>query len=101
VLLERRQERRFPASATVVASLPTHGEREVGRTGTLRGTVVNLSESGACVLVDRFVEPLTVLPFKFQFSDAPVSVPVLAQVRWAASASSNETAHWLGLLFFY
>jgi hypothetical protein len=95
--MERREMPRYAARGNVAGLLPGEGASEEVP-ATLRGRVINLSNGGACVVVDRFVEPLKVLPFRFGFPDLPVLLPVLAQVRWIES-SAEEQAFRIGLQF--
>ena len=88
--MERRHEHRHPYTCDVVSSLDPRA---------LRGTVVNLSVGGACVISAGSVERFVLLPCGFRFPDVPVPVPVLAQVRWVQPVPSEENTFRVGLLF--
>ncbi|PYR29575.1 MAG: hypothetical protein DMF90_29540 [Acidobacteria bacterium] len=47
----------------------------------IRGTLVDISAGGACVIAEWPVEPQSVLAWRFHFPSVPVPVPVLMQVR--------------------
>lgn len=70
---------------------PAAGENCAG------GTVIDLSEGGAGVLVDSPIEPFSVMVVKLMVDTAPVPVPVLAQVRWMEPPSGGRIR--MGLLF--
>ena len=97
--MERRNEPRYPLTCDVdtvpSASLDLEGQRPQ----TVRGTVVNVSAGGACVLGERSVEQFGVLPCRFHFPGVPVPVPVLTQVRWIEPVPSREGVFRIGLFF--
>jgi PilZ domain-containing protein len=97
--MERRREPRHSLTCGVEPLAPC-GENHEGKTPIpIRGTVVNISAGGACVLAERSVEPSSVLPCKFQFPAVPVPVPVLMQVRWIAPVALEESLFRVGLSF--
>jgi hypothetical protein len=95
--MERRETPRHPCQCDIVGVLPAN--RPVAEPRAFRGSVVNLSDGGACVTIDRFIERQTVLPFGFAFPNVPVPLPVFAQVQWIEPASPEEGTFRLGLLF--
>jgi hypothetical protein len=98
MVMERREMPRYVARGNVAGLLPGEGAHEE-EGPTLRGQVVNLSNGGACVTVDRFIEPLKVLPLRFGFPDLPVLLPVLAQVRWVEPSLEAADVFRVGLQF--
>ena len=48
---------------------------------------------------DRPLAKFTVMPWRFSLPDVPVTLPVLAQVRWVEPVASQESAFRLGLIF--
>lgn len=99
--MERRQDVRYLFVCDVEGRLPQDRNRE-GREPepqTIRGRVVNISLGGACVIADRLTEQASVLAFRLRIEGVPVSVPVLAQVRWVRQVPSRATTFRMGLLF--
>ena len=97
--MERRSEPRHPLTCEVQPLAPSAPIGHNGRASTVRGTVVNVSAGGACVLAERAVEPHTVLPFNFAFPAVPVPVPVLMQVRWIEPVAPRSELYRIGLSF--
>jgi hypothetical protein len=94
--MERRKEYRYPLECSVEAAPSKQGRVNLQ---TLRGTVVNVSSGGACVVGGQFVEPLSIFPTRFRFPGVPVPVPVLTQVRWIEPAGFEESTFRIGLVF--
>jgi hypothetical protein len=88
--MERRLYSRHPHNCAIIALQSSTGGY------TVAGSVVDLSERGACVLVNRALDPLTVLPWRLHTA-TPVPLPVLAQVRWVRP--EGEDRFRMGLLF--
>jgi len=96
---ERRQHARYRFSCDVIGGPSTRGNQESDVTIVLSGKVVDLSAGGACVMGDRPLAKFTVMPWRFSLPDVPVTLPVLAQVRWVEPVASQESAFRLGLIF--
>lgn len=94
--VERRQHDRHAFSCDVQGGPST---RLPAVTTVITGKVVDLSTGGACVIGDRPLAKLTVVPWRFQLPDVPVALPVLAQVRWVEPVVSQENMFRLGLTF--
>jgi hypothetical protein len=76
------------------------GERADSTAPAFVGEVVNVSQDGMCVTGDRSVERYAVAPWRFYLPGVPVTLPVLAQVRWVESPADPERGLFhLGLLF--
>jgi hypothetical protein len=95
--MERREVPRYACRGTVAALLPA--DQPEGAHAALRGSVVNLSSSGACVAVDRPTELPKVLPLRFGFPGVPVLIPVLVEIRWTDSAATDRRGCRIGLRF--
>jgi hypothetical protein len=88
---------RYECQGTVAGLLPG-GQAESAPLG-VRGNVINLSGGGACVTVDRSVEPLKILPLHFGFPGVPVMLPVLVQVRWVEPSAMEQNEYQVGVRF--
>src|SRR5438132_14364131 len=99
--MERRQDVRYQFVCDVEGLSPQDRNRERREPGpqTIRGRVVNISVGGACVIADRLTEHAAVLAFRLRVRSVPVSVPVLAQVRWVRQVPSRANTFRMGLLF--
>ena len=97
--MELRKEIRYPLTCGVEAVPSTGRDQESGKPRTFRGTVVNISAGGACVLGEQPVEPFSVFLSRFHFPGVPVPVPVLTQVRWVEPVPSGKSAFRVGLFF--
>lgn len=94
---DRRSERRYQYACSVEPH-SSGANRSDGKNGQVHAVVLNVSTGGACILAaNAWVEPFSVLPWKFQFPSVPVRVPVLAQVRWIEPAGAEGVR--IGLLF--
>lgn len=97
--MDRRLKCRY-SFACDVEIVPSRGRnQEEAKDRTLRGTVVNVSGGGACVLGERSLEPGSVVPCWFHFAGVPVPVPVLMQVRWTQPLLSGKNTFRIGLFF--
>jgi hypothetical protein len=98
--IDRRSELRYQF-ACGVEPLSSATDRHDGEGAeAANAVVVNVSSGGACILAAKAsVEPFSVLPWKFQFPNVPVRVPVLAQVRWIEPVSVGAERVRIGLLF--
>src|SRR5262245_51826718 len=96
---ERRQDARRPFVCEVESLLPKDRNGERSEPHTIRGRVVNISLGGACVIADRPTERGAVLAFRLRVRGVPVSMPVLAQVRWVRPVPSRANAFRTGLRF--
>jgi len=97
--MERRQDARYPFPCEVEDILPSGRNRELTEPQTIRGRVVNISVGGACVIADRLAERATVLAFRLRLQGVPVSLPVLAQVRWIRPVPFQANTFRIGLTF--
>jgi len=97
--MEQRQDARYSFACEVEDILPSGRNRELPEPQTIRGRVVNLSLGGACVIADRLAQRATVLAFRLRLQGVPVSLPVLAQVRWVRPVPSQANTFRMGLTF--
>jgi hypothetical protein len=96
--MERRKEPRFPFTCAV-EGLPTAGRNPEGWSQPIRGTLVDISAGGACVIAEWPVEPQSVLAWRFHFPSVPVPVPVLMQVRGVQPLPSRIGSFRIALAF--
>ncbi|PYV36463.1 MAG: hypothetical protein DMG06_30650 [Acidobacteria bacterium] len=101
--LDQRQERRYPFSGLVRAhDLPLYGLSKALRR-PIPGIVKDISSGGLSILSlsilsDRALKPSSLLRCAIRFSDLPVSLPVLSQVRWI-QRDDGERKYKIGLQF--
>ena len=95
--MERRTQPRYPLTCDIEAVPSTDREKESGKPQTIRGTVVNVSAGGACVIGEQSIKQFTVLLCQFHFPGVPVPVPVLMQVRWIEPVPSRKSSFRIGL----
>ena len=96
--LDQRQERRYPFSGLVRAhDLPLYGLSKALRR-PIPGIVKDISCGGLSILSDRALKPSSLLRCAIRFSDLPVSLPVLSQVRWI-QRDDGERKYKIGLQF--
>lgn len=95
--MERREAARYASSGSVGGRVP--GANADSAPVFFRGHITDLSNDGACVMIDRYLDPLKVLPFRFGFPDVPVLLPILGQVRWIEPSASTTHAFRVGLRF--
>jgi len=96
--LDQRQERRYPFSGLVRAhDLPLYGLSKALRR-PIPGIVKDISSGGLSILSDRALKPSSLLRCAIRFSDLPVSLPVLSQVRWI-QRDGGERKYKIGLQF--
>src|SRR6266480_2567783 len=79
---DQRRQRRYPFSCEVRAhDLPLYGLSK-DRRGLIRGRVKDISSGGLSLLSNHTVKPSSLVRCEIRFSDLPVRIPVLSQVRW-------------------
>ncbi len=96
---ERRQHARFPARGTFKGALLPHwgaGKRPAISYGRLQ----DVSRGGLCVLTDRPPKELALVQGELRFSDIPVALPTLLQVRWMEKRPGRD-GYQVGLQFFF
>lgn len=96
--MEKRREPRYPFTCAV-EGIPTASHDAEGKTPVVHGTLVDLSNGGACVLTERPLEPRSVLVWRFHFAPVPVPLPVLMEVRSSQPAPGGANTFRLGLSF--
>ncbi len=67
------------------------------RQRSLKAQVVNASEGGLCVVLNRSLVLSAVIRCRFQLKDLPVTVPTLLQVRWVEP--TPEGKYRCGLMY--
>ncbi len=96
---ERRQHERFPQALEVHArSLRSH-ETAGAPAKEFQGRIHNLSNGGVCILSSTPLEASMFLCCSFPATDAPVSLPVLMQVRWCVKRGQKSPSYISGLQF--
>jgi|SRR5262249_37862506 len=95
---ERRREPRFPFTCSV-EGIPTASRDPENQAPLVRGTVVDLSAGGACVLTEQPVVLQSVLIWRFHLPSVPVAMPVLMQVRGVQSTPSTIRSVRVSLAF--
>jgi len=96
---DQRREQRYPFSCEVRAhDLPLYGVSKAHK-GPIRGTVEDISSGGLSFLSDRAVKPSSLVRCAIRFSDLPVTLPVLTQVRWIQK-EIGARKYRIGLQFF-
>jgi c-di-GMP-binding flagellar brake protein YcgR len=79
---DQRRQRRYPFACEVRAQdLPLYGLSKAHR-GLIRGTVQDISSGGLSLLGNHAVKPSSLVRCEIRFSELPVRIPVLSQVRW-------------------
>ena len=96
--MERRREPRFPFTCSV-EGIPAASRDPEEEARLVRGTVVDLSAGGACVLAEHHVVPQSVLVWRFHLPSIPVAMPVLMQVRGVQSVPSTIRSVRVSLAF--
>jgi PilZ domain len=96
---ERRQHERFPQVVEVHArsllSVPADGAQPK----EFSGRIHNLSNGGICILSSSPLQAAMFLCCSFPVPDAPVSIPVLMQVRWSVKRGNKSPSYISGLQF--
>jgi hypothetical protein len=93
---ERRHEPRHPFRCGVEGRVSASREKEPT---LIRGSVVDLSADGACIVGDLPEDRFAALTWRFNIPDVPTPLPVLAQIRWVKPESSVEKTFRFGLAF--
>jgi len=100
--MERRKRSRYPLTCDVEA-LPSKDANAVKQdreqTTAVRGTAVNVSCGGACILGEGSLEQFSICRCLFHFPGVPVPVPLLMQVRWVEPVPAGDRAFRIGLSF--
>jgi len=65
----------------------------------LTGKVVDISANGACIIGNIPLTTFTVMPWRLELPGVPVSLAVLAQVRWVKRLSPQDDGFRIGLSF--
>ena len=98
---ERRQHERFPQVIDVHAQclLSIPGTNTNDHPKEFEGRIQNLSNGGACILSTHPLEPAAFVCCKFPMAEAPVSVPLLMQVRWTVKRGKKSPSYISGFQF--
>src|SRR5262249_44127405 len=100
--MERRKGPRFPLTCVVEALPardPSRGDQPEEKARAVRGTVVNVSDGGACMLGHASLEQFGICRCMFHIPGMPVPLPLLTRVRWVESAPAGEGPVRIGLSF--
>lgn len=96
---ERRQHERFPQALDVHARCLISGQSSVNGPAEFDGRIQNLSNGGTCILSSCVLPPHVFVCCKFPVSDAPISIPILMQVRWTVKHGVRPPSYLSGLQF--
>jgi hypothetical protein len=95
--MERREVPRYACRGSIAGLL--WADQSDGAPAALRGTLVNLSSTGAGVTIDRAIDLPKVLPLRFGFPGVPVLIPVLVEIRWMDPSVADERGCRIGMRF--
>jgi hypothetical protein len=101
---ERRQHERFPQVLDVHTRCLLSGNSSSDQQGNplpkeFDGRIQNLSNGGACILSSYSLPLALFVCCNFPTLEAPVSIPILMQVRWTAKRSHNPPTYLTGFEF--
>ena len=101
---ERRQHERFPqvldvCNRCLIMGPVNSGHATPNLPQEFDGRIQNLSNGGACILSSFPLPPAVFICCNFPVSDAPVSVPILMQVRWTAKRGLTPPNYISGFQF--
>jgi hypothetical protein len=98
---DRRTHPRFPQILEIQAHevLPLKTD-ETAKPPVL-GRIQNMSKGGVCVLSQHPVSRAALLRCEIGMSDAPLSVPTLALVRWTKKQNLESNSYLSGLQFLF
>ena len=96
---ERRQYERFPQVLEVHARSLLSSQTAGALPKEFDGRIHNLSNGGICILSSSPLQTATFVCCSVPVSDAPVSIPVLLQVRWSVKRGNKSPSYISGLQF--
>ena len=96
---ERRQHERFPQLLEVHPRTLLSGRTAGALPKEFDGRIHNLSNGGVCILSSTPLQVDTFVCCNLPVLDAPVSIPTLMQVRWAAKRGPKPLSYISGLAF--
>lgn len=96
---ERRQHERFPQVLDVHALCLLSLETTSDLPREFDGRIQNLSNGGACILSSCPLQPAMFVRCDFPVLDAPVSVPLLMQVKWTVKRGRKSPNYVSGFQF--
>jgi hypothetical protein len=98
---DRRTHPRFPQILEIQAHevLPLKSDEKAKP--PVLGRVQNMSKGGVCFLSQHPVTNASLLRCEIGMSDAPLSVPTLALVRWTKKQNLESNSYLSGLQFLF
>jgi hypothetical protein len=96
---ERRQHERFPQVVDIHARCLLSEQAAGDSPKEFDGRIQNLSNGGACILSAYPLLPAGFVCCNLPVLDAPVSVPLLMQVRWTVKRGRKSPNYVSGLQF--
>jgi len=96
---ERRQHERFPQVFDVHARCLLSAETASDLPKEFDGRIQNLSNGGACILSSYPLQPAMFVRCDLPVLDAPVSVPLLMQVKWTVKRGRKSPNYVSGFQF--
>lgn len=96
---ERRQHERFPQVLDIHARCLMSVQTGTDAPKEFDGRIQNLSNGGACILSSTALQPAMFVCCKFPVLDAPVSLPLLMQVRWTVKRGRKSPNYISGFQF--
>ena len=94
----QRQAQRFLLSINVTYEMSVHENSWQPVEKPNRGTVVNVSTGGLCLMTNEALEVGQVLKMALPLPRVEVTAPTLAEVRWVKNESS-KSGYQAGLRF--
>jgi hypothetical protein len=96
---DRRRHERFPQVVDIHAHCLLSEHMESDPPKEFDGRIQNLSNGGACILSSCPLQPAMFVRCNLPVLDAPVSVPLLMQVRWTVKRGRKSPNYVSGLQF--
>ena len=96
--IERRRCQRFEVSVNVTAQEVPSSTKHGGLPLNIQSQILNLSNTGMCLLLDRACTVSSILRCNVLFPGSPASIPTLARVRWIKNHTHEECVAGLEFL---